>query len=84
MISTSVADEAGDVREVVTEEENEGGLVSLRRRRRSLRPLVVITLDSEDEAAPVAQLKKKARLDTGMKVCCSEPPELICIEDDED
>ena len=86
MVSTSAAEEAGDIREVVTEEENEGGSVSLRRRRRSLRPVVntVITLDSEDEAATVAQLKKKARLDTGMKDFCSEPPEVICIEDYED
>ena len=89
MVSTSEAEEAGDIREVVIEEEDQRGSVSLRGRRRSLRPVdntvTVITLDSEDEATPpVAPPKKRARLNTGMKNCCSEPPEVICIKDDED
>ena len=86
MVSTSEAEEAGDIREGVIEEEDQRGSVSLRGRRRSLRPIsvTVITLDSEDEAALVAPPKKRARLDTGMKNCCSEPPEVICMKDDED
>ena len=86
MVSTSEAEEAGDIREVVIEEEDQRGSVSLCGRRRSLRPIsvTVITLDSEDEAAPVAPPKKRARVDTGIKNCCSEPPEVICMKDDED
>ena len=85
MVSTSEAEEAGDLREEV-EEEDQRGSVSLRGRRRSLRPIsvIVITLDSEVEAAPVAPPKKRARLDTGMKNGCSEPPKVICMKDDED
>ena len=82
MVSTSEAEEAGDIREVVIEEEDQRGSVSLRGRRRSLRPIIaVITLDSEDEAAPVAPRKKRARLDMAQNDC-SGPPEVICIEDD--
>ena len=74
----------GDMREVVTGEEDEVGSACLRGRRRSLRPIIaVITLDSEDEAAPVAPRKKRARLDMAQNDC-SGPPEVICIENDED